>query len=342
MKILMPARILDRHVGGNTTYSRRIEQGLLVAGHEVGRIPMANGPLGTLALESLAALQRGAGTEILHYVADTGPLFPSRRPMAVTVHGIASRWVDNVRSNSQEAIWRFRVKNAIRHADRVITVSNSSSNDIQEMFGIHEDQIRVIPHGIDHHKFTNIESLSAPVKELLPREYALYLGNIEPRKNLLQLIEAFQSPEIKSLNIPLVIAGKPAWNFRETMAAIEEASNVIYLGFVSDTDRTALMQKCSVFLFPSLYEGFGFPVLEALTAGAVVAASRRGSLAEVSGPSLELDLTTIDSLSASVHSSLTDSKMRARCIRDGLEWASNFSWDASVSAHIEVYGELMS
>lgn len=341
MKILMPSRILDRHVGGNTTYARRIAHGLTELGHEVGRIPaMGNAPM-TMIRETLEGLRKGEPNEILHNVADTGLLVPGRRPTVVTVHGVASRWIKGVRSPANEAVWRFRVGRAISSADHVITVSNSSATDIQEVFNVSPDRITVIPHGIDISKFSTPTEISPELAESIPERFALYLGNIEPRKNLDALVEAFNHSAISALGVPLIIAGQPAWDFKKTMESIQASANVRHIGFVSDSDRTALMQRCSLFLFPSLYEGFGFPVLEALAAGAVVASSRKGSLEEVAGPSLVLGELNSVGLVNGIKEALTNDDKRSACVEQGRTWATGFSWNESVRAHVDVYESLL-
>jgi glycosyltransferase involved in cell wall biosynthesis len=341
MKILMPARIVDRQVGGNTTYARHIESGLLRRDIAVGRIQAGSNPHSTLLMETLAARGSGRPGDILHFVADTGPLLRCRRPSVVTVHGVASRWIDTARTPTQESVWRTRVRRAIDSTDRIITVSHSSADDIQNVFGISADRISTIYHGIDVAKFSTPTQLSPQLAETLPSKFALYVGNIEPRKNLVELVKAFDLPELKAIGLPLVIAGKPAWNSEESMRAIHASPNVHYVGYVSDSDRIALMQASEVFVFPSLYEGFGFPVLEALAAGAVVTTSRKGSLAEVSGPALEIQDLSAEGVASGVVNALTDANARAQCLQAGLTWAATFSWDDSVDKHVEIYKSLL-
>jgi glycosyltransferase involved in cell wall biosynthesis len=342
MKILMPARIVDRHVGGNTTYGRHIEAGLTARGIPVGRIPAASKPALTMMQETLTGLLPGRSGDILHYLADTGPLLRTRRPSVVTVHGVASRWINSARTTSQESVWRNRVQRAINSTDHVITVSNSSATDISHVFDINPANITTILHGIDATAFAERREISEELRAKLPERFALYLGNIEPRKNLGPLVAAFSGREIASLGIPLVIAGKPAWNSKESMALIEASPNVHYVGFVSDSDRIALMQECELFMFPSLYEGFGFPVLEALAAGAVVLTSDRGSLAEVAGPSIIMDDLSSDGIATAVEAALADADRRNACRAQGPSWAGQFSWDRSVDDHVRVYEGLLS
>jgi glycosyltransferase involved in cell wall biosynthesis len=336
MQVLMPSRILDRHVGGNTTYARELERTLTALGHSVGRIPSGRHPILTMATESLAAAKKGEADQVLHYVADTGPLVRTKRPSVVTVHGVASRWIDNGRSRLEERVWRERVQAAISCTNRIVTVSKSSAADIYDIFDVRGKSVDVIPHGIDTTTFSKA-SYGEAIPPGIPSEYVLYVGNIEPRKNLSALVAAFQTPELIATGVPLIIAGRPAWNHEEILRDITVASNVIYLGFVSNAVRIALMQNCSLFVFPSLYEGFGFPVLEALASGAVVACSDRGSLHEVAGPAIRFESLTSEALADGVHAALTDEPLRQKCVREGLSWASGFSWDASATAHVATY-----
>lgn len=125
------------------------------------------------------------------------------------------------------------------------------------------------------------------------------------------------------------------------MAEIEAADNVQHLGFVSDSDRVALMQGARLFAFPSLYEGFGFPVLEAMAAGAPVATSRRGSLTEVAGPAWLLEELDSESLGREIAAALTNSEWLTSVVPEGRAWASRFTWDTSVERHIEVYERVL-
>jgi len=341
VRILMPSRILDRHTGGNTTYARHIADGLTRRGIPVGRIPARSHPVLTMLQETATGLQRGTAGDLLHYTADTGPLVRTKRPSIVSVHGVASRWISDARNSRQEKIWRTRVQRAIDSTDHVITVSNSSANDVHEVFGVERSRLTTIEHGIDVPLFSTHTELSDEVRAQVPDQFVLYLGNIEPRKNLLPLVEAFALPEMRALGVKLVIAGKAAWNSDESLAAIDASRDVIRLGFVSDDDRRALMQSCVAFAFPSLYEGFGFPVVEALAAGAVVVTSSRGSLEEVAGPSIRFESLSPEGIASGLVTAITDEQVRAACLDAGLAWASHFTWDASVDKHVEVYKKVL-
>lgn len=338
MKVLMPGRILNKNVGGNTTYAKALKDGLKLRGVNVDVLKSFRNPAVTMISESLEGILRNSN--IIHYVADTGPLVPTRAPSVVTVHGVASRWLDGVRSVSQERIWRTRVRRAIDSTDALITVSLSSAEDIAEVFNCSVERINVIPHGIDTLKFDTPTSLSDKVRAILPEKYILYVGNIEPRKNVDQLVRAMEDPIVRGFGLPLVIAGNPAWNYAATMEAISRNSEVVYLGYVSDSDRCALMQKCDLFIFPSRYEGFGFPVLEAMAAGAPVLTTHGGALRDVAGPSMVIADYGSDAIAHGIERALTDQKWRQDVLEKGRLWASAFTWQESVDAHIGVYESL--
>lgn len=335
-KVLFPDRIVNRHVGGNTTYAREVRDGLIARGVETGTIPSGRNPLGTIVKES-AAMTRRLEETVLHFSADTGPLLGGRAASVVTIHGVASRWTNVARNPTQEAIWRFRVRRAARATDAIITVSQSAANDISAVFEIDPARVRVIPHGIDHDHFSAPAEVSSVLASALPDQFALYVGNIEPRKNLRQLVRAFESPAVKSLGLPLIVAGRKAWNYEDSMMEIEAAENTSYLGFVSDEDRVALMQRATLFVFPSLYEGFGFPVLEAMAAGAPVLTSHAGSLQEVAGPSRIIDDLTAVGIADGVLSAVADNAWMSTVVDEGRTWASKFRWSASVAEHMKVY-----
>ncbi|QOT22792.1 glycosyltransferase family 1 protein [Paenarthrobacter sp. YJN-D] len=333
----MPSRILDRNVGGNTTYAREIATRLPEHGVEIDRLRSGSNPISTMVTESIDS-RKYAPESVVHFVADTGPLLSPRMPSVVTVHGVASRWISTARSSQQEFIWRARVGAAIRNCDHVITVSESSADDVSTVFKLDRALISVIPHGISQSMFAHNEEYSDSIAGLVPEEFLLYVGNIEPRKNLIELIQAVET----NRDLPrLVLAGKPAWNFSESMDAITKATRTIYLGFVSNEDRAALMSRCAAFVFPSLYEGFGFPVLEAMASGAPVITTDRGSLKEVAGPAWILQGTDRQAIGDGIVAALDDTAWRRDVREQGRSWASKFSWDESVSRHVAIYRSLL-
>lgn len=338
MRVSLSGRFIERNVGGNTTYARNLESGLIERGVEIEHIPYASSAPLTALRESLYGVNPPQQVQVIHYIADTGPLLPLRRPSVVTVHGLASRWTTVSRSRRAQAVWTARVRAAIHLCDHVITVSHSSANDIRDVFGVDPDDITVIPHGFDPKITAGPSEPPERLSHLEHEPFVLYLGNVEPRKNLVALAEAFDSPDLTGMK--LVVAGRKAWDFEESIRAFEARDNIEYLGFVSDEERMWLYQHCAIFAFPSHYEGFGLPVLEALGAGTPVACTRNGSLAEVAGPSAVIEDTSREAIADGLARALADTAWLQKVRHDGPEWARQFSWDRSIDAHINVYRRL--
>ena len=137
------------------------------------------------------------------------------------------------------------------------------------------------------------------------------------------------------------MAGRAAWNSEDIERRIAESPNTVRVGFVSNADRVYLLQHCRAFLFPSLYEGFGFPVLEAMAAGAPVLATRRGSLRDVAGPAGHIQDVTADAIEEALNTYLNDNTWLEQVKDEGRAWANEFSWANSVAAHHRLYEELV-
>ncbi len=137
-----------------------------------------------------------------------------------------------------------------------------------------------------------------------------------------------------------MIAGRPAWDYEPILRAIDSSDSVEYLGFVSDADRQRLLNRARLFVFPSLYEGFGFPVLEALAAGTPVICSDRGSLAEVAGPAVRFEGLDSEAIADGIFNVLQDGQGLSSLQTEGPRWAGRFTWAASAEAHLRVYGEI--
>lgn len=346
MIIRLSGRAITNETGGNTTYARKLfEQLTLRPTVTVSKMPSSRYPVVNLALENLEALHFRRADTVLHYTADTGCVIRPLRGVAITtVHGIASQHIETGRTYWQEKIWRARVGQAIKNSDRVITVSQTSAKDIAEVFGISQDKIDVIYHGIDKSYFSESPTTNSLIelanKDFIRRPFALYVGNIEPRKNVYNLALAFESERLKKAKIPLIVAGRPAWNSEETLQLLKNSKNVIYLGAVSHEAKIALMKSCSLFLFPSLYEGFGFPVLEALASGSAVLTSDRGALSEIRGTSMLFNGLDSESMEEDILAALeigqTDEDKNK-----GIAWARRFTWEASVDQHLDSYAKAL-
>lgn len=353
VEILTSARVHDKQVGGNTRYVREVYARLTALGGETRflRIP---GVLDRNRLRSPAyaicesavwpSTLRPRSGRVIHFPADTGGLLRSRVPVVGTIHGLATLHVPNVRSRGADRLWRFRVKGLARVADKIITVSDSSAEDIILFAPETNGRVEVIPHGIDHDLFNtrSLGSFSEENRQRLgvPAEYFLYAGNIEPRKNIPALVDAAERV-FRSTGVPLVVSGAAAWDSDSIMAKIGASRSVIYVGRTDDDQLVSLMQNAVAFCFPSQYEGFGFPVLEAMACGTPVICSTRGSLKTVAANSaLALDDISAASIEEAMMGVLHDADLRSRLISDGLKHVSAFTWESSATRHMEIFREV--
>ena len=154
------------------------------------------------------------------------------------------------------------------------------------------------------------------------------------------LVKAYKLSKLNADGVSLVVVGRPAWNYQEILEQISSTAGVTWLGFVSEEEKIALMQAAELFVFPSLYEGFGFPVLEAMAAGTPVICSDRGSLSEVAGPARRFEGLEAETIADGLRDALADEAWRENVVDLGREWAKSFSWDASVESHLRIYRKL--
>ena len=237
---------------------------------------------------------------------------------------------------------------AAHRSDRVLTVSEASKRDILTFFDIPPDKIDVVHNAIDDHFWTAPpEADIARVRERyqLDHTFLLYTGNIKPHKNLVRLIEAFARLRQRGFDdVSLLVIGDemsklPA--LRRAVHTLKLHKHVRFLGHVSDQTLAALYRLASAFVFPSLYEGFGLPPLEAMASGTPVITSNVSSLPEVTGgAALLVDPYDVDAIVDGIAQVLTSPDLAASMRRRGLERAREFSWERSVQRIRTIYGEV--
>ncbi len=228
-------------------------------------------------------------------------------------------------------------------ADAVIAISESTRQDAARLYGVDAARIRVVYPGIDVY-FQPVpaeDTLVVRCKYHLPERFILSVGTIEPRKNYTTLLEAYRLIKGRQGELGLVIAGKKGWLYNEFFQKLRDlglAGEVSLLGFVADDDLPALYSAADLFVFPSLYEGFGLPVLEAMACGTPVVCSNTSSLPEVAGDAaLLVPPADVRALAEAMERVLTDEHLWARMGSRGLERAGGFRWERAAARTIEVY-----
>ncbi|PHJ39761.1 hypothetical protein P378_01460 [Desulforamulus profundi] len=267
-------------------------------------------------------------------------------PCVVTIHDL-STFINPAWHLAHRAVRINRlITKSIACAKIVITDSQSTRREVMNYFGLPENRVVAVPLGVDTaFRPRNAGDLRFPLARygLQPGGYCLCVSTIEPRKNILRLISAYRGlPAAIRNNWPLVLVGEPGWNSAAIHDAVKQAARegwLKYLGFVPQSLLPLLYAGCRLFVYPSLYEGFGLPVAEAMASGVPVLTSNRSSMPEVAGGAAMLvepedDEAIRDGLLAAIE----DELWRAEAVSSGLRRAAELSWEACVAKTVEVYG----
>jgi glycosyltransferase involved in cell wall biosynthesis len=230
---------------------------------------------------------------------------------------------------------------AVRRAAALIAISHATADGIAARFPAASGKVVVAPMGVSP-AFAETAGGALP-QGVLKDGFVLAVGTLEPRKNLPRLVAAYQRlpAELQSVH-PLVVTGRIGWDAGETVVALDALGDrAIQTGFVPDDQLVALYRHCGVFAYPSLGEGFGLPVLEAMAAGAPVLTSDRSSLPEVGGDAVAYcDPTDVASIAAELQALLTDPERRADLRRRGPPRAQTFSWDRTAAIVLDTLEEI--
>ena len=295
---------------------------------------------------TLPKLIRQREINVLHSPVNVKPEFlPHTCASIVTLHDLAFLRFPEVLTRTRRLYHKTFTIRSLKQANMLITVSNSTKQDTHELVGIDNERIETIYPCIDKrfHKERDEAQIAAFRHEKgLETGFFLYLGTLEPRKNIPILIEAYALLRQKyGLSQKLVLAGGKGWLYDTIFASIKEMrleSEIIFPGFVSNEEQVIWYQAADAFVFPSLYEGFGIPVAEALACGTPVVTSNVSSLPEAgAGLALCVDPTDTQALAAAMYQALTDQQWRHRCMEGAKRVAQLFAASTMAQQTIKVY-----
>ena len=308
------------------------------------RTTLPHTPLVRVPLTLSAELRRHP-VDLLHVQFTAPPFCPC--PVVASIHDLSFEHLPETFKRRSRMQLRLTVRQTARKAARILALSEYSRSDIIETYGIEPDRVSVIPPAAPGHfaPVTDAVELARVRRNYgIEDEYILSVGSIQPRKNLARLIAAYASlrrlrPQAK---LPqLVLVGKKAWLFDETLRAATEhglTSVIIFTGYVPEADLPALYSGARCFIYPSYFEGFGLPVLEAMQCGTPVIAGNRTSLPEVVGDAgLLVDPFDEQALALAMARVIENSDLAAELCVKGLKRAREFSWQKTARMTIEVY-----
>jgi len=304
-----------------------------------------SGPLGLAQHLVLRHALREQRCDLYHYPNFDVPPVPASKVVATCYDLEPLRHPDLF---SRKIVLFYRLMSRrLRTVDRVITISESTARDVHELLGIPHERITPIHLGVEptFARASAGEQHRVRSAHRLPERFVLYLGNTMPHKNVERLVEAMSMVRQSHPDVALVLGGAPdkhRGNVEQTIARHHLGDVVRFLGKVPEADLPGLISSATLFAFPSLYEGFGLPVLEAMACGTPVVTSNRSSLPEVVGDAgVMVEPTDVAALAAALRALLDDEGHASRLGERGLERARQFTWRRCADAHLQVYREVL-
>jgi glycosyltransferase involved in cell wall biosynthesis len=289
--------------------------------------------------------------DVLHVPSYRRLLWPKPCRLVGTIHDLAPFRVPKKYDWKRMLYGRIIVRRLAHRQDGLIAVSDSTANDLRTFFRLPADRISVIPNGIDHDRFSPGDKVSPQSgiaqRAQLPQPFFLYVARIEhPGKNHIRLISAFEEFKAATHSPWQLVFGGSDWHGADVVhKRIQDSpfgKDIRCLGFVSDDDLPDLYRAASVFVYPSLYEGFGFPPLEAMACACPVICSTRGALAEVIGDAAaKVDPEDIHTIARELYIVATDEACRNRLRAAGLAQARKFDWKRTADETIKVYAKVV-
>ena len=311
----------------------------LPAASRVTLLPVAASPFGLAQQWQIPRLLHRLRADLYHSAYIVMPYLPGA-PTVLTVYDLIPLLFPEQSSGRARLIARWANRLALRVARRALAISEATRADYIRHLGVRPDKIVTVPLAADS-MFTTVFSSQSSVFSSQP--YILYLGSNKPHKNLVRLVEAWDiaNCKLQIANRKLVIAG--AWDARypeakQRVAELGLADKVIFLGPVAEADLPVLYGGAQLFVFPSLYEGFGLPALEAMACGTPVVCSNTSSLPEVAGDAaLLVDPLNVNALAATIGRVLGDAALAGDMCQRGLQQAARFTWAQTAQQTLAIY-----
>jgi glycosyltransferase involved in cell wall biosynthesis len=294
--------------------------------------------------------------DLCHFTNHVAPLRIAC-PLILTIHDMTLWLYPAYHPLRRLAAMRPVIPHAARRAVAIITVSHSAKADIVRILGVHPDKVHVIYEAPgqefrplvedgDRNSRTTPELAAIRRAYNLPRKFILHVGTLEPRKNLVRLLKAFAHlRQRRAVPHDLVLVGQRGWKWEQIFAAAENldlADVVHFLDYVPGSRLPALYNLADALVYPSLYEGFGLPVIEAMASGLPVVTAPSGALPEVAGEAAQMvEPTDVESITEGIYQVLTDRLLHASLRARGLAWATRFSWSKTAEQTRQLYCQVV-
>ena len=365
MRFAVDAHAIGRHLTGNEVYVRSLLQGFANIDTESEFLTYVSSPEAELAVPARFPVRQISSNPFLRlgfdmsrklrqdrpslvHVQYTAPLF-CPVPVIASVHDVSFLEHPEYFKRGRRVQLRWSVARTVRSAALVLTGTEFSRDSILRAYNLDPAKVRIVPDAANPiFRVLNRASAQIQVRERfkITHPFLLSVGDLQPRKNHIGLIAAFAAlvAENPKLKHHLVFAGKDTWfgaRVREAARHSGVAERIHFTGFVSDDDLLQLYNGCECFVFPSYYEGFGIPILEAMACGRAVVCANTSSMPEVAdGAGLLFDPYRTSEITRAMADVLLDSELRARMERLGVQRATHFSWQKTAQMTLAIYHEV--
>lgn len=288
--------------------------------------------------------------DLMHYTDYALPLAVKFVPSIITVHDLSFLIYPETFTKGARLTKQTLIGPSVAKADKIIAVSQNTKNDLIKFFSIASEKIKVIYEGFNQELYAPMDQNEAQAylikKYNLMEPFFLYVGTLEPRKNIPTLVRAYAIVRDRLGNgcPKLVLAGQKGWLYEDIFFSVKElglTEEVIFTGYVPDEDLPYFYNAAVAFLYPSLYEGFGVPPLEAMACGTPVITSNTSSLPEVVGEGgIMVDPLDVEALVKAMEKVYADQEFREALSKQGLAQASKFTWKATAEETLALYREV--
>lgn len=270
-------------------------------------------------------------------------VFPGKS--IVTVHDLGYKYFPEAHPPRQRLYLDLTTRYSQSRASHILADSQATADDLTKFYGTSPSKIHVVYPGVDPEPLQNsLQPVDTIRKKYgLPERYFVFIGTLQPRKNIERIVQAFAKWQHQNndQNTALVLAGGQGWLFDE--AWVQDVDNVILTGYIDETDKSTLLHGAIALVFPTLYEGFGFPVIEAMHSGTPVVASRTSSLPELVGSAgLLVDPNDVDAIADAMTQYSRNESLRQQMIAEGHRQAMQFTWDKTALDTMQIFHTIKS
>lgn len=282
--------------------------------------------------------------DVVHF-PEPYPFRSRKGKIIVTVHDVSFAIMPQAFTRDTVSTFKKQMDVVARRADEIIAVSRQTKSDLVDLYGLDENKIHVVLHGVEEsfRPIKKMDELQGVRKEYgLPQKFVLQVGTLEPRKNHRNTLEAYRLMcERYTGDHHFVICGKKGWLYNDILDVAESPAlkgKVLFTGYVCDEDLPRIYNLAAAVVYPSLYEGFGLPIVEAMACGRPVLTSDRGAMAEVAeDAALLVDPEDIEGMADGLHRLLVDETLRRDLVEAGLKRASRLTWEETARSTLQIY-----